>query len=1194
MSTSLCKLTFIVCLFGCFFRGQLAADESSNERTHPWKTSRVKGSPDPPLPYKTSPVFGKVKLDRPTNVTWLPSAKKWVANHWGGKIVTFNNDPVNAVAEPLLDLSALCGEPVQTGYATKFHYDLEKQPWCFLTFTTKRQLADGHFFARLKVIDPAVPTFDMDSLKVFARWKSFGHVGSSMQFGPDGMLYVSVGDGQPAYPPDADLTGQDRSDLRASILRIDVNDPTEEQPYRIPADNPFVGQENVRGEIWAYGFRNPWKIAFEPKTGELLAADVGWEMRELIHRVKPGRNHGWSIMEGSQRVKQDLEPEIEITPPLFEHTHLDSRSITGGHFWQSDRIPELKGAYIYGDWMTGKVWGLRFKGDKVTWQKELVDTPYRIICFMLDPSGEVLPVGYDGTILRLEPNELSTERETFPTKLSETGLFADTPNQQPARGVIEYEINAHSWSDGTHSRQWIGLPGATQLRLFKRSDWKSDETKGRFEFPVDTVVAKTVSYFPDPSDLKSEKHIETQLLHKYNDEWRAYNYVWNDEQTEAVLQDDIAIERKLSIKDESVEGGIRTQTWRHASRSECLLCHIWAAGTVQGFWPEQLNLNAAEGNQLDRMAGLGIFKEPLRKPKPMVTPHDKSVSLESRARSYLSLNCSTCHQRRGGGTANFNFDLDATLEDNNYVDAAPAQGTFNIKNARVVAPGDPTRSVLLYRTLKSGRGHMPQFGTNLIDQEGVKLLHDWIASMKPVETNGLSMTEGRIKKLEKASAAEIEEMLSTVEGAMSLSIACSDNSLNESSRASIVSLGSKHPNGPIRDLFEHFIPESKRVKRLGATIDADALLAMSGSSENGQRLFETAADVNCRNCHQVGSVGKKIGPELSGIGTQLTPAELLHGILNPSAEIDPKYRSRQIITEDGKVVSGIVTKETDKSVTIADSQGEVQTIATDRIEDMRASSKSAMPEQLLAGMTPQNAADLLSFLSAQRKIGPLQHRQAKIHRAKTKIVIDGRRDEKAWALAQPIGDFVFTWWKEGDPSKQQTDARMLWDDDHLYVSFICKDQDVHATRRGRDSKVYRDDCVEVFASPVFDHPESYFNLEINALGEQLDQYRPNGEMLKDWNPEGIQIEVSVDGTINDSKDTDKGWSVEAAIPFKLFEKVLPNGRPVVGDRWRLNLNRLEQEMSVKSQWSQGDRNFPRFHHPEYFGFVEFAGPNQMP
>jgi putative heme-binding domain-containing protein len=432
-------------------------------------------------------------------------------------------------------------------------------------------------------------------------------------------------------------------------------------------------------------------------------------------------------------------------------------------------------------------------------------------------------------------------------------------------------------------------------------------------------------------------------------------------------------------------------------------------------------------------------------------------------------------------------------------------------------------------------------------------------------------------------------MLSTVEGAIALSVVCGGEVVEDNLKAKIVALGAKHEHAPIRDLFEHYLPEDQRVKRLGPGIDEEALLAVSGSIDSGKRLFETAADVSCRNCHRIGSVGQSTGPDLSGIGTQQTPAELLGSIIRPSEKIDRKYRGKQILTMDGDVISGIVLEETSRVIRVADAAGKVHEIAMDEIETVRSATKSVMPEQLLSGMTQQDAADLIAYLTSQTRIGPLQHKQARIHRASAQIMIDGKCDESDWESASSLGDFVFTWWKDGDPPKQQTDARLLWDDQFLYVSFRCMDQDVRATRRGRDSQVYRDDCVEIFASPEFEHPERYFNLEMNALGEQLDQYRPGGEMLENWNPDGIQIAVTVDGTINDSSDLDLGWTLEAAIPFKHFADVLPSGHPVVGDRWRLNLSRLEGEMSIKSQWSQGDRNFPRFHHPEYFGFVEFAG-----
>ena len=353
------------------------------------------------------------------------------------------------------------------------------------------------------------------------------------------------------------------------------------------------------------------------------------------------------------------------------------------------------------------------------------------------------------------------------------------------------------------------------------------------------------------------------------------------------------------------------------------------------------------------------------------------------------------------------------------------------------------------------------------------------------------------------------------------------------------------------------------------------LLALEGSAERGGNLFKHATEVNCRSCHHIDSTGRSVGPDLSDIGTRMTPAEILASILRPSDKIDARYRTRQILTVEGQAIVGIVTEESDEQLTIVDSAGKSHTVPVPEIEFMQPSAKSGMPEQLLSGMTQLQAADLLSFLSTRRKIGPSQHKKATVFRATGPVTVDGRRDEAEWNAASPVGRFEFTWWNEGDGERQSTDARLLWDEHHLYVSFYCSDKDIQATRTERDSDVYRDDCVEIFASPEIEHPENYFNLEMNALGTQLDNYRPRGTTpVTPWNPDGIRVAVRRDGTLNDDSDIDRGWCLEAAIPFDLFAHVLPGGRPDVGDRWRLNLNRLENNMSVKSQWSRGDRNYP--------------------
>src|SRR5262249_15350674 len=139
-------------------------------------------------------------------------------------------------------------------------------------------------------------------------WLSGGHNAGCIQFGPDGYLYISTGDGGGPNPPDPLKTGQDISDLLSSVLRIDVDHADHGKGYRVPDDNPFVTYPGARPEVWAYGLRNPWRMSFDRRTRALWVADVGWELWEMVYRVEKGGNYGWSIMEGPQAIKLDEKP----------------------------------------------------------------------------------------------------------------------------------------------------------------------------------------------------------------------------------------------------------------------------------------------------------------------------------------------------------------------------------------------------------------------------------------------------------------------------------------------------------------------------------------------------------------------------------------------------------------------------------------------------------------------------------------------------------------------------------------------------------------------------------------------------------------------------------------------------------------------------------------------------------------------
>lgn len=211
-------------------------------------------------------------------------------------------------------------------------------------------------------------------------------------------------------------------------------------------------------------------------------------------------------------------------------------------------------------------------------------------------------------------------------------------------------------------------------------------------------------------------------------------------------------------------------------------------------------------------------------------------------------------------------------------------------------------------------------------------------------------------------------------------------------------------------------------------------------------------------------------------------------------------------------------------------------------------------------------------------------------RATSRIKIDGRLDEAAWKNARTFGRFEFPWWKEG--RKEQTAARMLWDDEFLYVAYDCRDEHVSATRTERDSQVYRDDCVELFTAPNPKRSHEYFNIEMNVNGAILDRHHPNGPgkpQTPNWNATGIRIATRVDGTLNDDSDTDRGWVLEVAIPFSNFQVTTGKPHPEDGDVWHLNLNRLGGETNPQhSQWSPGNTPKPAFHTPDTFGRVTFS------
>jgi glucose/arabinose dehydrogenase len=234
---------------------------------------------------------------------------------------------------------------------------------------------------------------------------AYNHNGGCLAFGPDGMLYVAFGDGGPQRDPPG--YSQNPRIFLGSMLRIDVDHRDHDLPYAIPADNPYLEafrrDPAIRPETWAIGFREPWRFSFDTQTGELYVGDVGQDKYEELSIVRRGENHGWNVREGFAPFSDEYRREGEVyTDPVFAYEHGLGFSITGGYVYRGSANPSFTGVYIFGDYNTRRVWGLRQKDRVVSQVTEIGTAPGGIASFGVDQAGEMYVVTYRGTIYQLD------------------------------------------------------------------------------------------------------------------------------------------------------------------------------------------------------------------------------------------------------------------------------------------------------------------------------------------------------------------------------------------------------------------------------------------------------------------------------------------------------------------------------------------------------------------------------------------------------------------------------------------------------------------------------------------------------------------------------------------------------------------------------------------------------------------------
>lgn len=739
-------------------------------------TGRLMGSPDP-FPLEVERAFPRLRFDRPLEITHAGdgSGRVFVVEQ-AGVIHVFPNRPDVDRTTVFLDIRDVVSrdhnEEGLLGLA--FHPRFKENGEFFVYYSTRPRASIVSRF-RVSADDPNRADRNSEEILMHIPQPFGNHNGGSMEFGPDGYLYIGLGDGGSANDPYG--AGQDLKTLLGKILRIDVDRRDPGLAYAIPKDNPFAGRKDgTRGEIWAYGLRNVWRLAFDRVTGDLFAGDVGQNRYEEIDLIVRGGNYGWKIREGFHPFEPNAPQTGDVLiDPLVEYFRHEGLSVTGGRVYRGSRLPEFYGAYFYADYVTGNVWILRLDDKKqVVENRKVARTGLNISAFGEDEGSELYFTAFDGYVYRLRKRagDLAAIAAAFPRKLSETGLFRDTPGLVPTEGLLPYDVNVPLWSDGAMKQRYLALPHGRRIKFSEKGPW---------EFPEGTVLVKTFFVPASPeaarrppravssaelADVRRWRRLETRLLIHNAEGWQGYTYVWNDAQSDAELLDGAkTVEVQVATGDRP-----ETLVWYFPSRSDCMACHTPAAGFVLGLNTRQLNRPGVPGttlagdlsresravpphagseaprttqgasarpNQIALWRELGVFADP-----PQGTPEAweaypdwfgasraTAAARQELVRAYLDANCAMCHVPNGiVGRPDFRFHT--PLERAELIGVNPGQGRIGPDHSKLVRPGDPTGSELWHRLRTRGPRQMPPLASNRVDQQAVALVEQWILDLE--------------------------------------------------------------------------------------------------------------------------------------------------------------------------------------------------------------------------------------------------------------------------------------------------------------------------------------------------------------------------------------------------------------------------------------------------------------------------------
>ena len=660
----------------------------------------------------------------------VPGENRLVVVQQSGFVRAFTDDPAVSSSALVLDVSGRISFGGEKGLlGLTFDPDFVSNRYLYVHQSMAGTAGPGvEHVSRVSRFtwDAATDSVSLGSEKVIIEIDQpySNHNAGMLAFGPDGYLYVALGDGGSGGDPQN--FSQTTSNLLGSMLRIDVHPANAADAYDVPADNPFVGQSGYLPEIYAYGLRNPFRFSFDLATGRLWVGDVGQSAREEVAIIEAGQNHGWRVYEGNLLYDDSLNtlPPSAFTFPVLDYGRGDGQVIIGGYVYRGTRVPSLQGRYLYADNGSGNVWALDWDAasESVT-ANELIANLGGVTSFGEDTSADVHLVTGGGTLYQFR--ELTSGAPSDPPlRLSDTGLFANLATLEPASGLIEYQLNQPFWSDGTLKRRWIGVPDGERISFSASAAWS---------FPLGTVIVKHFEIALNEGDPNSQRRLETRLLVRRDDGWQGFTYRWNGAETDADL---LTGRETETITVMLAAGGSEDQLYEYPSRTDCLGCHTDAAGFVLGPRTRQLNRTfaypAATDNQLRSWNNIGLFSTDIGAADAYgVFPaiDDTSVAPTERARAYLDVNCAQCHQPGGPAPTSMDLRFDTALADMGVLDVTPSAGDLGVIDARIVAPGDRARSVLWMRMGTLDGNRMPSLGSHKVDDAALQVIGDWIDTL---------------------------------------------------------------------------------------------------------------------------------------------------------------------------------------------------------------------------------------------------------------------------------------------------------------------------------------------------------------------------------------------------------------------------------------------------------------------------------